>query len=101
VPAGTVIQFWGTTAPWLQAVFIPSGGLPITGTVTVSGRILAQVGLFVDLSWDEVNAACPEQVCSGKLDGYDMAGWTWASILDVNDFLNLYLNTPQLGVEPD
>jgi hypothetical protein len=61
---------------------------PITNTVTVGEKTWAQVTLFANLSWNDIDAACPE-MDSGKcldgttLNGWDMTGWTWASIFDV------------------
>jgi hypothetical protein len=54
--------------------------MPITDTVTADGKEWAQVDLFLNLSWYDINAVCPEGVCSdgGMLNGYDMTGWLWA-----------------------
>jgi hypothetical protein len=65
-------------------------GVPITDTVTIDGREWAQVDLFTLLSWNDVNAVCPEGACSGALNGHNMAGWTWASLADVSAIVNFY-----------
>jgi len=114
--AEQVRQFWFVTVPPLQAVFIPVSPLdpdgdgldndvdpcpvnptnpcaPITDTVTVNGRVWAQVDLFTNLSWRQINDVCPAGICKkgGILNGYDMGGWTWASIDDFNAMFNTYL----------
>jgi hypothetical protein len=59
-------------------------------TVAVDGREWAQVDQFTDLSWSDINAVCPEGVCDGMLNGYNMTGWTWASVEDVTALFNHY-----------
>ncbi len=58
--------------------------------ITVNGNEWLQPALFTNLSWNDINAVCPAGVCSGELNGYDMTGWTWASIDDVNALFNSY-----------
>ncbi len=74
--------------------------VPISGAdiVTVDGTDWAQVDLFINLSWDEINAVCPSGVCvdSGVLNGYTMTGWIWASIDNMNALFNDYLITAGL-----
>jgi hypothetical protein len=76
---------------------------PITDTVLVQGREWAQVDLFANLTWSDINAVCPEGLCvhGGVLNGKDMTGWTWASADDLNGLINFYLGTPELGPGPD
>ena len=54
----------------------------------------------IGLSWDEIKAVCSAQTgaCSGLLNGYKMAGWTWASLDDVTALFNFYLGSEVLGV---
>lgn len=68
--------------------------------VTVNGREWAQPDLFTNLSWGEINQLCPIDeggVCKkavyeeDRLQGYDMEGWTWASMADVNGLFNHFL----------
>jgi hypothetical protein len=68
--------------------------------VKVNGREWAQPDLFTSLSWGEINQLCPIAeggVCKkavyeeDRLKGYDMEGWTWASIADVNGLFNYFL----------
>ena len=72
-------------------------------TVTVDGREWAQVDQFTNLSgndinsWSDINAVCPAGVCSGVLNGYNMTGWTWASVDDVNALFNHYIGSDELG----
>jgi hypothetical protein len=65
----------------------------ITGnnTVTRNGKVWAQVDLFTNLSWSDINAVCPGGVCLNQtLNGYDMTGWKWATAVDVNALLSSY-----------
>jgi len=80
--------------------------LPITDTVTVHSREWAQVDLFLDpdfrLDFDDVLDICPAGICgSGLVNGYDVSGWTWATIDDVNVLLNHYIGADQLGPGAD
>ena len=86
---------------YLMPVFVPAQ--PITDTVTVDGKEWAQADLFFNLSWDEINAVCPAGVCgdSGQLNGYDMTGWTWASVDEVKALFNVYIGDNVLGPETD
>jgi len=70
-------------------------------TITVDGKKWAQVDLFTSLSWVDINAVCPGRIRNGLLNGYDMTGWTWASVDDVNALFNYYIGSPQLGTGPD
>jgi len=68
---------------------------PITGAdvVTVNGTGWAQVDLFTNLSWNDINAVCPNGVCgAGTLNSHDMEGWLWASVDGVNALFNTYLS---------
>jgi hypothetical protein len=73
---------------YLMPVFTEVG-LPITDTVMVDDKEWAQADLFTNLSWYEINAVCPEQICDGQLNGYDMSGW--ASVEDVHALFNYYV----------
>jgi hypothetical protein len=66
---------------------------PELDTVSVDGREWAQVDLFTNLSWNDINAVCPEGACAGLLNGYNMNGWTWASVDDFNQLLSYYIGT--------
>lgn len=72
---------------------------PFQDTVRVDDKEWLQPDLFSNLSWKEINAACPAGVCAGKLNGYDMTGWTWASINDFNKLISYYLGT-DVGSHP-
>jgi len=81
---------------------------PITDTVTVDGKIWAQVDLFAGLSWNNIGAVCPGGVCgTGTLNGFDMAGWHWASADDLAAVFNPFLvdsgfgGDDLLGTGPD
>lgn len=65
--------------------------MAITDTVTVGGTEWAQVNLFHDLSWNEVEAVCPGGVCASgsALGGWDLTGWTWASASAVGDLFHV------------
>ena len=87
-----------------------SGGsgktIAFPNVVEKSGRIWAQVDLFTNLSWNEINAVCPARgryndkrgVCinGGILNGYAMTGWTWAGQNEVEDLFNGYGVSPPL-----
>ena len=68
-----------------------SEGVPLTDTVTINGTEWAQVDLFLQLSWNDMNAVCSGGPCSGLLNGYNMAGWTWASRADVIALFDFYI----------
>jgi hypothetical protein len=69
---------------------------PGLATVTVDGREWAQVDQFTGLSWNDINAVCPEGACSGILNGFDMTGWKWASVDDVIALFNHYIGSDEL-----
>lgn len=72
----------GDGCPWNQ----------ITDTVTANNKVWAQVDLFDDLSWNDINAVCPDGLCvaGGVLNGYDMTGWKWAAVDDINALVTSY-----------
>lgn len=62
----------------------------ITDVVTVDDKDWAKPVDFKSATWADVDAVCPrlsEGVCSGTLNGFDMNGWTWASVTDVRSML--------------
>ena len=69
----------------LSLFMAASAAVPITAFVTVEGNDWAQPSLFTNKSWDQMNAQCPLGVCTAAstLGGYDLAGWTWASITEI------------------
>jgi hypothetical protein len=77
--------------------------MPIFGsepdTVTVAGKEWAQVDQFSNLSWNDINAVCPAGVCSGILNGYNMTGWTWASVGEFEELISAYEEIGEGGVE--
>ena len=74
---------------------------PYQDTIIVAGREWAQVDLFTNLSWNQINAVCPKGICAGMLNGHDMTGWTWASVEDLNALFNHYVGRDVLGPGPD
>jgi PEP-CTERM motif len=64
--------------------------MPITDTVIVGSQEWAQVNLFTNVSWNDLNTQCPGGVCSAAstLNGYDLEGWTWASVDVVQTLFN-------------
>jgi hypothetical protein len=61
--------------------------------VLVDGMEWAQPDRFLNLSWNDINAICPGGGCgNATLNGFDMAGWTWASVADTNALFNNYLS---------
>jgi hypothetical protein len=75
--------WWGTaSASQIQTADI----------VSLGGLEWAQPDLFLGLSWDDINAACPGGVCgAATLNGFDMAGWNWATNSDVTNLVNVYV----------
>jgi hypothetical protein len=78
----------------------------IGATVAMNGKAWAPMSGFGNLSWDDINAVCPATngghcLVGGKLMEYDMTGWTWASVDDVNALLNSYLGSGTIGPGPD
>ncbi|MEZ5572922.1 MAG: hypothetical protein R3E64_12995 [Halioglobus sp.] len=127
ISSAAVRKFWGQTMPPLQAVFTfvapvdtdgdglnddvdPCPQNPtnpcalITDTIAVGSMKWVQPRLFLNLSWYEIDAVCPASSggrCENvTLKGYDMNGWTWASLDDVNALFNYFLNAADVS-EPD
>jgi hypothetical protein len=87
---------------YIMPVF--SDRTPISDTVTADGKEWAQPAQFTNLSWDDIDAVCPAAsggACSGGLAGWDMTGWTWAAVDDLNALFNSYGVNPSLGPGPD
>lgn len=78
------------------AIFIPVLSSWGQDSVIVDGKEWLQPLDFVNYSYDQVSAVCPDGACSGKLPGsaFDLTGYTWGSILDVSRLFNAY------GVNP-
>lgn len=72
----------------------------ISDVVEAGGKTWAQVDLFVGFSWYQIIAVCPEGPCSGQLGEYDMEGWTFASVDEVNKLFNHFLGADALGPGP-
>jgi len=69
--------------------------------ISVNDKEWLQPSLFRGLSWNEINEVCPAGICSGVLNGYDMNGWTWASVDDIYALFNYYIGTDLLGPAQD
>lgn len=102
IPAAAVQKFWGKTMPPLKAVF-KYDGTSITDHIFVNGNEWAQTYVLGSPTWDELNAVCPPpaHTCTGELLGYNLDGWTWASVDDVNALFNGYIGSAELGLGPD
>lgn len=74
----------------------PCQAIPATDIVSANGKQWAQPAIFSYLTWNMINAACPSGVCGSTaiLNGYDMSGWTWAGLGDLESLINSY------GVSP-
>lgn len=74
-----------------------------SNTVTVGERIWAQPDLFIGVSWSQIMAVCPGGVCGtdAALNGFNLNGWTFASVDDVNALFNSFLGADELGPGPD
>lgn len=101
----------GNTDAYLDAAYLNYSAVsPITAAdiVTVGAKEWAQPDLFTNLSWSDIDAVCPGGVCgSGSLNDYEMNGWSWASVDELNALFNHYLSaqgvsdTDLLGPGPD
>jgi hypothetical protein len=60
--------------------------------VSVNGKEWLQPADFLNLSWSDIATACDSGsgVCNGSLSGNYLAGWTWASVADVNALFNSF-----------
>lgn len=70
---------------------------PYQDIIAVDGKEWLQPDLFTNLSWNDINAVCPEGACTGDLNGHDMTGWTWASDEDMWELFNYYIGADVLG----
>lgn len=90
---------------YISPLFVPlTAGTPITDTISVAGKEWAQPADFTGLSWDGINALCPGGMCGPGviLRGFDMDGWTWATLEDINGLANHYLaGEYTMGPGPD
>lgn len=77
---------------YLMPVFKPAPDI-----IAVDGREWYQPYLFTEFSWSDINSVCPAGKCAGMLNGYDLTGWTWASINDVNQLFNYYIGIDVMG----
>ena len=87
---------------YLMPVFTDE--LPIPNPIAAAGKEWAPIHLFRGLSWNQIDAVCPVTsggVCDGSLLGYNMDGWTWADVDEVNTLFNSYIGTAELGPGPD
>jgi hypothetical protein len=75
---------------------VSSTAAPIEGDdiVTVDGTEWAQVDLFLSSTFQDMLTACPTGDCldGAMLSGYDMSGWTWATVDDIYALFNYYIN---------
>lgn len=77
----------------LRAVSVTAMPIDPGNTVVVDGVQWAQVDLFSELSWNDIQSVCPGGVCgAGTLNGYAMSGWQLASVEEVNGLFNFYLS---------
>ena len=63
-----------------------------------SGQEWRQVTETMGLSWNDLNAACPGGVCTGTAGAaaIDVDGWMWATITNVADLFNEFIDFPAL-----
>lgn len=71
----------------LSLASVAAYAMPITDTVIVDGTQWAQPNLFVNNSWNDINAQCPGGVCNAAsvLNNWSLDGWTWATASKVGD----------------
>ncbi len=79
---------------YLQPVF--SSAPPVTDVVKIGKHAWAQADFFLNLSWAEISEICstPKRLCDGQLNGFDVTGWTWASIDNVFSLLVSFGHPP-------
>lgn len=82
------------------------------GHVIRMDREWLQPNDFNEISYSQVNAVCPNGVCSGSLSGFDLTGFNWASTQDVQELFDDYENSgkailldftptsPSAGIDP-
>ncbi len=74
---------------------------PVTDTILFGDKEWAQVNLFRNTSFAEIDAVCPAAtglcLSDGHLNGYNMSGWIWASEKDINELFNTFIGSNQLG----
>jgi hypothetical protein len=81
---------------WIAAFAVAASqsvsAAPILDTVIVGNQEWAQADLFTYVSWNTLNTQCPAGVCTlaSAINGYDLAGWTWASIQDVQSLFDSF-----------
>lgn len=90
---------------YIMPIFVEVG-VPLTDFVTVDGTAWAQPDLFRSSTWSAINRVCPGGPCNGVLNGFDMRGWQWANVEELNALFNSFGVKPVLvGVdrvdEPD
>ncbi len=70
--------------------------------VRLNDKFWAQPELFVNVAWYDVHDVCdgPGSLCTGKIAGIDVTGWTWASGDEVTDLFNAFFGST-LGAIPD
>ncbi|MFT4518835.1 MAG: hypothetical protein ACI9JM_001220 [Halioglobus sp.] len=83
--------------------YIDDLGCPLLFATVLApdGNEWSQPTSFRNLSWNEVDAACPAGACSGALGGFDVTGWSWANIDNANTLFNSYGVSPSMGPGPD
>lgn len=90
---------------YASPTFVPdTTGQPIVDTILAGGLEWAQPSHFTGLSWEGIHSICPAGSCGpgAVLRGYDMNGWTLASLDQVNALANHYLTTTYtMGPGPD
>lgn len=61
--------------------------------IVASGRYWRQPSLFMNLSWNDIDAICPAAkggACDGILNGRNLSGWTWASSAELRTLFEYY-----------
>jgi hypothetical protein len=69
-----------------------------SNAVIIDGKEWYQPGALSGISWQEFNSVCPNGECSGIVQNFnatqsvDITGWTWASVLEVNDLFKKFVD---------
>ena len=83
-------------------LLLVSAGWAHGSPIVADGREWLQPADFLGLSWNGVNDACNPAVdgrCTGEIGGFDLQGWTWASVEDMQALFNFYIGSDELGPE--
>jgi hypothetical protein len=70
---------------------------PRKDILKIGSKEWLQTDLFTNLSWNDIAVVCSSRTgaCDGILKGYEMAGWTWASVEEIKALFNYYIGSEE------